>query len=126
MAGSATQINVRLPSDLKEQGDRGLREIGLSTTEAVRRLWAALSTRGEEFERAKAVLLGEPDVAESSGARVEGPLERGWEFVDARARELGLSTGHAVEVTASGGVPTTDDDLLAEALGERMSERGVV
>ena len=121
MASAATaQINVRLPAGLKEQGDRGLREIGLSTTEAIRTLWNALATRGEAFDRARSLLLGETEELGEASLAVDGPLERGWAFVEAHVRELGL----AGTPTAVGSV-NTDEELLAEALGERMIERGV-
>lgn len=39
MATAMSQLNVRIPTELKEQGDAMLERAGISSTEAIRMLW---------------------------------------------------------------------------------------
>ena len=48
MAVSTAQINVKLPSDLKHEGDAALAEVGITASEIVRALWEALARRGSD------------------------------------------------------------------------------
>ena len=44
-AATTVQLNVRIPHELKSQGDEVLARVGLSASEAVRRLWSHLAAR---------------------------------------------------------------------------------
>lgn len=124
MASTAVaQINVRLPRELKETGDAGLRELGLSPSDAVRLLWTRLSERGEGFAATRAFLLGEKlEVKSSSRAFDQSSLAEGWQMVATSLEMLGI-TG----VDQGGaGVGASDADMLAKALEERMADRGLM
>lgn len=42
---ATVQMNVRIDGDLKEAGDKALKELGVSATDAVRALWAYVADR---------------------------------------------------------------------------------
>lgn len=42
---ATVQMNVRIDEDLKEAGDKALKELGVSATDAVRALWAYVADR---------------------------------------------------------------------------------
>ncbi len=48
---SSSQVNVRMNPMLKATGDAALDEVGLSPSNAVRRLWEVMAQRGEARER---------------------------------------------------------------------------
>ncbi len=117
------QINVRLPSSLKTSGDVGLRELGLSPSDAVRALWRRLSTRGDELSHVRTLLLGEVPCEDKPVRSFEqSPIAQGWQLVDSGVAALGLANltegqghGHAY-----------DNDLITQELEDRMRERGLM
>ena len=50
-AALTAQVNVRMDAALKQAGDAGLAEVGLSPSDAVRALWGVMAQRGEARER---------------------------------------------------------------------------
>lgn len=114
--GATAQLNVRLPRELKERGDRSLERLGLTPTQAVRQLWTALSGKEDEQAQARDLLLGDQ---QATAVSTDDPLLRGWELVMTGARELGIS------FATSPGETLSDEELLAEALEDRMRTRGV-
>ena len=116
------QINVRLPLELKESGDRGLRDLGLSPTDVVRALWRRLAERGESLEKIESLLFEDErtkdDEVSSFG---KSPIAEGWRLVDEGLREIGVS---ARFTTAP--AQLDDNELLTQALEERMRERGLM
>lgn len=120
---SVAQLNVRLPRDLKDSGDVGLRMLGLSPSEAVRALWRRLSCHEDGLASAREFLLGEDmDRGEVRPSPEEGPLGQGWRLVDACVMQLGLSMKQGEIVTCE----ESDEELVALALEERMRERTTV
>lgn len=120
---SIAQINVRMPRELKESGDNGLQELGLSPSDAVRALWTRLSYRGEELEKARDFLLGNQNtdsVAKEDAS--QSVLAKGWDMVNNSVAKLGISA-----VSAQGwNEGVSDTDLVAQALEDRMHERGLM
>ena len=114
--GATAQLNVRLPRELKERGDRGLERLGLTPTQAVRQLWTALSGKEDEQAQARDLLLGGQ---QATAVSTDDPLLRGWELVATGVQELGISFANSPTETLS------DEELLAEALEDRMRTRGM-
>jgi hypothetical protein len=116
------QINVRVPRDLKATGDQGLQALGLSPTDAIRRLWTRLSTHGEEFEHVRAFLLEEESDANTRETPFEqSELAQGWRMVDEGIERLRI----AAKPDSVAWLSREDDELIAQALEDRMRERGV-
>ena len=118
------QMNVRMDSALKASGDAALAQAGYTPSAAVRALWAFAATHATAPQEITALL----DSAESA-AKVEAD--------DRAAHRLALVEGgpHAIASFMqrfSAGAPVAsngheaDDDLLFEALTERMRERGTL
>lgn len=72
---SMTQLNVRIPTHLKEQGTEALASIGLSPSTAVRALWEKASKRGKDLEELANVLIGK--AGEQGAARADDTVARG-------------------------------------------------
>jgi hypothetical protein len=117
------QINVRVPRDLKATGDQGLQALGISPTDAIRRLWTRLSTHGEEFEHVRAFLLEEESDANTRETPFEqSELAQGWRMVD----EIVVRLGIAAKPESVSWFSREDDELIAQALEDRMRGRGVM
>lgn len=117
------QINVRLPKELKETGDAGLRALGISPSDAVRALWTRLSSYGEELTATQAFLFGDRETdASVHNSFDQSAVAEGWRMVDQSIQLLDL---HATpELGENHG--ESDNDLLVVALEERMRERGLM
>lgn len=129
--GITAQINVRLPRDLKESGDMGLRELGLSPSDAVRTLWTRLSQSGAGLSSVRDFLCGDfSEVDEDSPIFTQSPVAEGWRLVSSSIAMLGIeTTGKATAEESLGKetvLPESDGDLIAEALEERMQARGLM
>ena len=118
------QMNVRMDSALKASGDAALAQAGYTPSAAVRALWAFAATHATAPQEITALL----DSAESAAKD---------EADDRAAHRLALVEGgpHAIASFMqrfSAGAPVAsngheaDDDLLFEALTERMRERGTL
>lgn len=59
--GPMTQLNVRIPTRLKEQGGAALESVGLSPSAAVRALWEKAAKRGKDLDEVEQLLVGEPE-----------------------------------------------------------------
>lgn len=85
---SMTQLNVRIPTHLKEQGTEALASIGLSPSTAVRALWEKASKRGKDLEELSVALTGNAD--SQSAAQADDAVARGhalWGEYLANAKE---------------------------------------
>ena len=115
---AAVQMNVRMSRALKSAGDEALALIGFSPSQAVRALWEKASLRGSSLEDV-ARLLAPADTPESPvAADAENPVEKGWAMMDDALRTLGIDPDGLW-------APADDDEMLAEALAERMENRGI-
>ena len=113
------QLNARMSRELKKSGDEALALIGLSPTAAVRALWEKASKRGEDLEQVAQLLAPPVERGERSAAGSgQEPFAEIRAEIDAVYRQLGVD-------------PRTvtwdydDDELLEEALYERLVERGL-
>lgn len=121
---STTQLNVRLDNELKTQVDEALATMGRSATDAVRTLWLYIAQQQRANKLATADNLLQRLAAEARDvASVEHrrklPAEGERIYVDG-LRELGLDAGNLKPLSIS------DEELLEEALLERMGERGLL
>ena len=113
---------MRLPLELKESGDRGLRDLGLSPSDVVRALWRRLAERGESLEKIESLLLEDERTKDGEVSSFgKSPIAEGWRLVDEGMREIGIN---AQSTTAP--AQLDDNELLTQALEERMRERGLM
>ena len=108
-----------LCKSLKESGDEALALIGLSPSQAVRALWEKASRRGKDLEEVADLLLGKPEQSDGQGTGTPADsLKEMWAFMDETYLTLGIDT------SADHDMPS-DEELLEQALHERLSERGL-
>ena len=121
-AQHTTQMNTRIDRDLKAQGDAALASIGLSASEAVRLLWKKASKRGKDLQEVASLLVEESRDAEADSVSEKlAVARRGWELVPSFFESRGGRRAEGVP-----NEPLVDDkELLAEAMFERLVERGL-
>ena len=112
------QMNVRMSRSLKESGDESLALIGLGPSQAVRALWEKASRRGKDLEEVASLLAPPAPSCAVSKLDDDNPAVRGWAMMDEALRSLGIDPDEPWS-------PIDDDEMLAEALSERMEERGL-
>lgn len=116
---ATAQVNVKLDQKVKTNGDTALAEVGLTSSEAVRRLWIGVSKRGET----RASLLRELERAsrtdEESAAINEKirAIETGATIVEDAMAKLGLSVSSLR--------PLTDEEVDALKY-EHLMSKGMV
>lgn len=120
---ATVQVNVRMGRSLKKSGDEALALIGYSPSQAVRALWEKASMRGRDLEEVADLLAPAPR-DNSVIAEGENPIVAGWAMMDEALRSLGIDPGEAGTPFDSAGA--SDNEMLAEALFERMEERGSI
>ena len=133
MAGETgtTQLNVRMSSALKADGDAVLAASGMSPSRIVRSLWEAIAKNGDSLGRIMDVLEGDVSGAASHaegavaadsavGPTVDSAI-RGTELFAAGCVRLGLSESGARE--ADGRLWRS---LREEAIEGRLAERGML
>ena len=118
--GATVQLNARMSKSLKESGDEALALIGFSPTQAVRALWEKASRRGKDLEEVEALLRG-VDGACTAECSDEGP-EESWSIVERTMASFGIDYS---DYKRPDSMPS-DDELLEQALYERMVEKGLV
>ena len=115
---ATVQLNARMSRDLKKAGDDALALIGLSPSAAVRALWAKAAKRGEDLEQVAQLLTPVEAAAPVSGD--DDPFAEIHAQMDTLYRQLGIDPSKP-------SIRDYDDkELLAEALYERMVERGLM
>lgn len=110
------QLNARLDKDLKSSGDAALALIGLSPTQAVRALWEKAAKRGKDLEEIAQLLS--PKAQSKPASEQEDPVKQGWSFMEEAYASLGIDPSVIRDYA--------HDELLADALEERMAERGLI
>lgn len=116
---ATVQLNVRMGKSLKESGDEALALIGLNPSQAVRALWEKVSRRGEDLEEVANLLIGKSEQSDGQecGTAADS-LEEMWAFMDEMYLKLGI------DASADYDIPS-DEELLEQALYERLLERGL-
>lgn len=95
MATAMSQLNVRIPTELKEQGDAMLERAGISSTEAIRMLWQYAADHIHEPD-ALTKLFKRPVAAEANAADGESVYDnermlQGLGFAEEAFRKMGIS-----------------------------------
>ena len=122
----SVQMNVRIDRALKASGDSVFQEVGISPTEAVRRLWS-FASRNRTNREAVASLMGslrDPDVVareEDDRARRRAEAEAWAESFQKPVRdcflELGIDVGSLRPMTLE-----EQEKLLQDAYDEKYAE----
>ena len=118
-------MNVRLNSALKKRGDSALASMGYAPSAAVRAVWTLANGGPRELDQLKETL----DRGRALGLRKGGtgeeasgdPLDHGWGLYIAALERVGISPSAA----AARDTATGDEELLEQALWERLEERGL-
>lgn len=126
MAKALTQqMNIRIDSTLKAEGDSVFASLGMSPSEAVRALYE-VAVKNRYNLGFLSSLLSEQKAPEPSQASSEDPklkaVEEGRKIVERARKELGISEEAMQKVWTT----TSDKELLEQAMYERMVERGLV
>ena len=119
---ATVQLNARMSKSLKESGDDALALIGYSPTQAVRALWEKAARRGKDLEEVEALLRGNDASSssrEDSGA--DDLVRESWLIVERTMASLGVDYNSCIRPDDMPG----DEELLGQALHERMVERGL-
>ena len=89
MATAMSQLNVRIPTELKAQGDAMLERAGISSTEAIRMLWQFAADHIHEPQAIKNLFTSADE--QETTAEIDNPFEK-WEgYAEAFFAENGLS-----------------------------------
>ena len=117
--GSTVQVNARMSQQLRNEGDAALACIGLSPTQAIRALWEKASKLGEDLEQVEQLLAPRAQ-ARSAEPVSDESSQRVYDMMDEAYRQLGL------DPTVTRERDISDDDLLYEAMCDRLRERGLM
>ena len=121
MTQAVSQLNVRIPQQIKAEGDAALSALGVSTTEFMRALWEKLAAGGEGRDEVVASVLGGDVDASARSARMAALSRARALYEDGMAR-LGINPD-AISYTLSEG-DDSDQEAYVDALLSRMAERG--
>lgn len=124
----ATQMNVRLSTDLKTRGDAALQAAGLTPSAAVRALWQFAA----DHEHEPLVIAEEVARLEGDSSGVKDELRRRLDAYG-RARTVFSDRMAGLGVSCEAGAPAcagsvgeaSVGELREEALLERMADRGL-
>lgn len=112
MASATTQMNVRIPIDIKHAGDTALASLGFTPSTAVRALWEKAARRGEDLSEIASLLA-----PKGRKQMTNDPALEGASIVSEAMSDLGFRLD---EIPA-----LPDDDLMELSLLERLDERGL-
>ena len=121
MTQAVSQLNVRIPQQIKAEGDAALSALGVSTTEFMRALWEKLAAGGEGRDEVVASVLG-GDVDASARSARRAALSRARALYEDGMARLGINPD-AISYTLSEG-DDSDQEAYVDALLSRMAERG--
>lgn len=130
---ASVQMNVRLNPALKKRGDSALASMGYAPSDAVRAVWALANGGPKELDQLKELLdrgraLGIRKEDTGEGTSID-PLDRGWDLYGAALRQVGIAPSAALPnakpLIAASYAAANDEDLLEQALWERLEERGL-
>ena len=117
-----SQLNIRLDSGVKRAGEAVLAKEGTNPTTLVRALWQKIARGAADLHQVEEV-LGLRTKAETVGDDASEKLtamRRGRALFAEGLTTLGIDPAHA-----SPPPDTSDADLYAEALVDRLEERGL-
>ena len=116
MPTGSAQINVRMPSGLRDKGNSTLAVVGSSPTKIVREVWDVLAQGAEAYEQLHKVLVAETSqsVSDEADHRLV-KLERATSLFDEFGAGMGLDAATFVPF---------DDEQTQEALYDEFLESG--
>lgn len=115
MAVATTQMNVRIPAEVKTAGDRAFASEGLTPTEVVRCVWEKAASRGRGLQEVLDLVRGKP------GESVALNL-----FESASCDVTFQMRGLGVDLSAADAPHPSDDELLEMAYYEKAVQRGLL
>lgn len=115
---ATVQMNVRMDANLKKAGDEALASIGLTPTETVRMVWEAAADRKQGLAEIEKLSSAARSSKQAASSQLHGGFADVWEAVDRFVKERGYAGSPLPDLT--------DEELLEEALVERMEERGLM
>lgn len=120
-AQTLSQMNIRLDGKLKTAGDAVLAEAGTNPTQLIRALWQKIAHGTADLHQVERVLgLRAQDETSSEDAATKlAAARRGRRLFAEGLTELGMDPALAVPPSDE-----SDRDQYAEALIDRMQERG--
>ena len=126
---ATAQINARIDADVKARGDQALSSIGYSPTRIIRAVWEfagknannrkALRAWAESLEGETAKAQRDADLKAWEEKLAEGPR-----IVERALREMGVDPENYTPIDFSS--EEAFEDLRAEALYEKWTERGLI
>jgi predicted DNA-binding protein len=113
---TVSQLNIRMPTDLKDRGNETLALMGSSPARIIRKLWERLSEGGEAYRAVVSVL--ESDTSTPAMGEDES-LVRASRLFEDMGSTLGLDPASFVPDTRS------TSEMLEDIEWEQLSERGL-
>lgn len=118
---ATVQLNARMSKALKESGDEALALIGFTPTQAIRALWEKASRRGKDLEEVETLLRGAGKDLANASSDSDDALVESWTIVE---RTLASFSIDYSSYERPQNMPS-DEELLEQALYERMAEKGL-
>lgn len=116
-----SQLNVRLDSGVKKAGDVVLAEEGANPTTLIRALWQKIARGAADLHQVEEVLgLRAKETTEDAALKKLAAMRRGRALFAEGLTTLGIDPAYV-----SAPPEQSDVDLYAEALIDRMQERGL-
>lgn len=119
MSTATVQMNVRMPAELKAQGDAALASEGVSPSAAVRAVWEKAARRGGDL--AELMNLFRP---KSSIEKMAGGFGNPFEEVSQEISSKMLSLG--IDFSSPNSCDLSDAELLEMAYYDKARERGTL
>ncbi len=120
MSTTTVQMNVRMPAELKAQGDAALASEGVSPSMAVRAVWEKAARRGADLAEVMHLLRSKDAAEEKVQVGAINPFEEVSQEIARRMGALGI------DFSAPNEHDLSDSDLLEMAYYEKARERGVL
>jgi hypothetical protein len=115
MAATATQMNVRIPAEVKAAGDKALLSEGLTPTEVVRCVWEKAARRGRDLQQVVDLVRAPAKTRLSTNTFESAALA-----VSSQMLTLG------VDLSTEDSAQLSDEELLEMAYYEKAGERGLL
>ncbi len=115
MPVAASQMNVRIPTEVKLAGDQAFLAEGLTPSEVVRCIWEKAARRGRDLQDVLNVVRGKTSTSVTTNHFESASME-----VTSQMRALG------VDLSAEDEDQPSDSELLEMAYYEKADERGLL
>ena len=115
MGAAATQMNVRIPAEVKAAGDKALLSEGLTPTEVVRCVWEKAARRGRDLQQVVDLVRTPAKTRPSTNLFESAAL-----VVSSQMLVLG------VDLSIEDSAQPSDEELLEMAYYEKAAGRGLL